>query len=198
MAQDTNGNGLEDLDFGETSPFSPEPAPEKKPGNRNFLIALGVIGGIFILLTIALIVVAVVILPGQRAAREQQQAAVLAANTATAQAATLEAEKALIPPTFTPAPPTAVLPTNTPVIVQATSTATVAPTQVSDAQKATLSAQQTQVAGGKLTTTVIPTSTALPTTGFADEVGLPGLIALGGGLILLILLVRRLRFTNAA
>lgn len=55
-----NDNDLEELDFGEEGQ-TPVPPEEPKPANRNFLIALGVIGGIFVLITIALIVVATLI-----------------------------------------------------------------------------------------------------------------------------------------
>ena len=198
-----NDNDLEDLDFGEEPKKPEEPLePEKKPSNRNFLIALGVIGGIFILITLALIFVAAVILPGQNAGREQARIQTLAANTATAQSATDEAVQAAIIPTSTITPiPTATVPavTNTPVVAP-TQTNTAAPalatatvTVASDAQKATLSAQQTQLAAGKFTATVIATSTALPNTGFADEVGLPALLGLGAALILVIFVARRLR-----
>jgi hypothetical protein len=45
-------------------------------------------------------------------------------------------------------------------------------------------------AGGATTT---PTATALPDTGFADDVGIPGLFALAGALLLVIIFARRLR-----
>jgi hypothetical protein len=45
----------------------------------------------------------------------------------------------------------------------------------------------TSVAPGK------PTATALPTTGIADELGTPGLIAAAFVLVVIIFLVRRLR-----
>jgi LPXTG-motif cell wall-anchored protein len=195
-----NDNDLEELDFGEEGQ-PPEPTEEEKPNNRNFLVALGGIAGVFILITIALIVVALLILPGRRQANEEASVSTLAANTATAQFATDEAQKAIIllTPSVTPIPsatPTPLPATNTPVVASTqTMTATVSSseTAVSDAQKATLSAQQTQLAGGKFTATVIATSTALPNTGFVDEVGLPGLLGLAAGLILIIFLARRLR-----
>ena len=195
-----NDNDLEELDFGQEGQ-TPEPEPEKKPGNRNFIIALGAIGLIFVLITIALIVVAVFILPGQSKARQQASALTLAANTATAQFATDQAQQAVIvlPATATTGPTsTKQPPTNTPVVAPtqtSTTAATIAPsaTAASDAQKATLSAQQTQLASGKFTATVIATSTALPNTGFADEVGLPALLGLGAALILIVFLARRLR-----
>jgi len=202
-----NDNDLEELDFGEEGQ-KPEPPEENKPANRNFLIALGVIGGIFVLITIALIVVATLILPGRNRASLEAGALTLAANTATAQFATDEAQRVIIlqTPSVTPIPsntPTSPPATNTPVVAP-TQTATTdpgaaaSPTAVSDAQKATLAAQQTQLAGGKFTATVIATSTALPNTGFADEVGLPGLLGLAAGLVLVIFLARRLRATPGA
>ncbi len=58
----------------------------------------------------------------------------------------------------------------------------------------TVAALYTQAALAELT--VFPTSTALgdvPATGFADEVGLPGLFIIGFVLVVIILLSRRLR-----
>jgi hypothetical protein len=46
-----------------------------------------------------------------------------------------------------------------------------------------------------LTVTPTATPTGLPDTGFADDVGIPGLIALSGILILVIVFARRLRTT---
>jgi LPXTG-motif cell wall-anchored protein len=40
---------------------------------------------------------------------------------------------------------------------------------------------------------MVATSTALPTTGFADEVGIPGLLGMAVLLIAVIFLARRLR-----
>jgi cytoskeletal protein RodZ len=191
-----NDNDLEDLDFGENKP--PE-GPANRPSNRNFLIALGIIGGIFVIVVIALLAVVFLVLPARNAVQQQQFRAQAAANTATAQFATDQALSALLllTPSATPVPsatpplPTA---TNTPVVAPAaTKTPTATSTTVPDAQKATLSAQQTQLAAGKFTTTVIATSTALPTTGFADQVGLPGLLGLGAALILIVFLARRMR-----
>ena len=55
---------------------------------------------------------------------------------------------------------------------------------------ATVGAAFTQIANS--TQTIIPTSTALPNTGFADDVGAPGLILLAIVLVVVIFLVRRL------
>lgn len=66
---------------------------------------------------------------------------------------------------------------------------------------ATLGALLTQVAANQQGTSqvgggVAATSTALPSTGFADEVGLPGLLGLALGLVVLIFLTRTLRLTT--
>ncbi len=196
-----NDNDLEELDFGESTPPG-EPPEDKKPSNRNFFVALGILGGIFLLIAAALVVVVLYVLPGRNAQRTAQTTAQLAANTATAQFATDEALRAIqlltpsatLQPTNTPLLPT---PSNTPVVAPI-STSTPTSTSVTDAQRATLSAQQTQLASGKFTATVIATSTALPSAGFADEVGLPGLFGLALALILIIFLARRLRSNTAA
>jgi LysM repeat protein len=93
-------------------------------------------------------------------------------------------------------PVAAVAATNTPVVVFASSTpvlvATVNPIT------ATVGAAYTQAALAQLT--VIPTSTALgavPSTGFADEVGLPVLLIAGAVFLVLIFLVRRVRTARA-
>jgi LPXTG-motif cell wall-anchored protein len=58
----------------------------------------------------------------------------------------------------------------------------------------------TEAAGGDVlgtgtaaVSTAVVAATALPTTGFADEIGLPGLLGISALLIGVILLVRRMR-----
>jgi LPXTG-motif cell wall-anchored protein len=53
---------------------------------------------------------------------------------------------------------------------------------------------QTQQAAANLTAT----ATALPKTGFAGDVGLPGLIGLALAMILIIILTRRLRVSTSS
>jgi hypothetical protein len=87
------------------------------------------------------------------------------------------------------------------VIAQATDT----PTPTQNPATATVGAAFTQIAQVAATTTittqttgtVIATSTALPNTGFADDVGLPGMFALAIALVIVIFLVRRLRAAPA-
>jgi len=124
----------------------------------------------------------------QLASYNQTAAYIYAANTATVQAATQQAnlehraqtQNALPTPTKTPKP------TNTPVIAQGTPTPLI---NLADlAHTATLSAMLTQVARGGLAT-----PTALPKTGFAEDMGLPLLAMLTVLCIGLILVVRRAR-----
>ncbi len=89
-------------------------------------------------------------------------------------------------------------PTSTPVIAQATVTAS--PTQ--NPATATVGAAFTQIAAAstastQTTLTVIATSTALPNTGFADDIGLPGMFAMAFAFVIVIFLVRRLRAVPA-
>jgi hypothetical protein len=84
------------------------------------------------------------------------------------------------------------------VIAQATATAS--PTQ--NPATATVGAAFTQIAqtavtNANTTQTVIATSTALPNTGFADDVGLPGMFAMALAFVVVIFLVRRLRAVPA-
>lgn len=169
------------------------PEPEKKPSNRNFLLAIGILGVIFVLALILLLLVAPKLIAQQNAARQETAAAINAANTATA-AAALQGQATKVPATATKAP-VVVVKTNTPI-----PTAT---SRLSAAELATAQALQTQMAGqggGIATPTVkitpLATATALPTTGFADEVGLPGLLGMAGAMILVIILARRLRFSS--
>ncbi len=197
-----------------------EEAAEARPAsNRNFLMALGIIGSLFVLMTIALVVVAVLVLPRERARRELVNAAIVTQNVATAVKATEEAVILMIPsptPTLdvTPVPPTA---TATSVVAVPTNTSTAAATAtelVLDARTATVAALLTQAVESKMTATpgngitatviagvgataaaATARATQLPTTGFADDVGLPGMFGMAIGLIVVIILVRRLRLS---
>jgi hypothetical protein len=181
-------------------------------GNRNFILALGIMGGIFILVLIGL--VWFWLTSGQRGGGGQQadinatNQVIMTANAETASAATKAAGLVLTPSvtptaTNTLVPPS---PTNTQVLAQASATntpgtggaiLTVTPNlQTRTATIVALLTQnaaqtQTQAAMVKLT----GTATALPKTGFAEDVGLPGLFAMALGLVLVIVLVRRLRLS---
>ena len=141
-----------------------------------------------------------------------QNALVEASATQAAVEAGINAQ--LLTPSVTPtatdtvAPPT---PTHTQVVAQFTATpmptATVA-LSGDKAKTATVAALFTQAAAAKITNTPTPTSksgsggsgvvtsTTLPQTGFADEVGLPAMFGLSLILIAVIVLVRRLRLST--
>ncbi len=171
------------MNDGDSSNFDAPPPEESS--NRTFLIAAGILGGIVLLSIACLAGYALVILPSQRTTQQQAATAQAVQNLQVAQALTATANAASIP-TATITPP----PTQTPVVAQATAT-TVAATNTPDPATATVAAALTQAALAQLTH--VPTSTALPGTGFADQYGAPGLVILGMALVGVIFLARRLR-----
>jgi len=159
--------------------------PPEESSNRTFLLAAGGLG--------ALVLLGLLCIAGYLFFRNSsnQQTEATAAFQLTQQQVTIQAgvtqtsvAQAL---TQTAAVTNTVPPTNTPVIAQATATLTA----TANPATATLGAAFTQIANS--TQTIIPTSTALPNTGFADDVGAPGLIGIAIALVVVIFLVRRLR-----
>ena len=162
--------------------------PREESGNRTFLIAAGILGGITVLALICIALYALVLLPRQRTAQEQQVATLNAQNTQVALAIT-QTSAAMAAPTLTPTKPaltSTATATPTSVVVVATSTSA-----GQDPRTATVAALLTQAA---LTTqTVVPTATNLPDTGFADEFGLPVMMGMAVLLVAVIFVARRLR-----
>ena len=165
---------------------------EGESSNRTFMIAAGILGGIVLLSIACLAGYALIILPQQNSAQQNaqnvqatQQAQVQEALTATQYAMGLSQ---------TPLATDMLSPTNTPVVAQPTATNTPEVpgfTFTPDPATETVAAALSQVAAS--TGTVYPTSTALPTSGFADEVGLPGMFIAAMVLVAVIFLARRLR-----
>jgi hypothetical protein len=166
-------------------PVNYDAPPPEESSNRTFLIAAGILGGIVLLSIACLAGYGLLILPRQNAANQQAATAQAAQNLQVAQALTATSEALLIPTATVTLPPT-----QTPVIAQATATTAVI-TTTPDPATATVAAALTQAAQAQLTH--VPTSTALPGTGFADEYGAPGLVILGMTLVGVIFLARRLR-----
>jgi hypothetical protein len=164
------------------------PLPEEST-NRPFVIAAAALGGIMLLSIICLGLYALVLAPRQRAARATEAANIILQNTQVVIGMTETA--GALEPSFTPPPTRSPVPSNTPtatrVVVLPTATATT-PAATVDPRTQTAIAQAQQV-----TATRTRTATALPTTGFGDEVGFPNLALLGGGLIIVVFLARRLR-----
>ena len=208
---------------------APEPTEPEQPeggegNNRTFLIAAIILGGIVLLSLICMAVLAIFWLPSQNAMRAATQEANIAASTQAAFVSQQTQEAASYTATLPPTEIATLVPTETPVVVFATNTASAVPS--SDPATATVQALQTQLAAaqvaasqtaeargtpgaaGKTTGTpgksaVTPGKSGTPgtpgatsqlaRTGFADEVGLPGLFILSIILVAVILLARRLR-----
>ena len=164
-------------------------APEES-NNRTFLIAAG---GLGFLVLVALLCLGAYIIFNNNTNQANQATAQAQATIqeATVQAALTQTAISQSQTQVAQVTDTAIPPTNTPVIAVATSTLTETPNPAT----ATVGAAFTQIAVS--TQTIVPTSTALPNTGFADDVGIPGMFALTLGFIILIFLARRLRSTPA-
>ncbi len=177
-----------------------EPEPPKRRGNRTFLIAIAIVGIIFVIALILLLLVAPKLLANQRLAQQEQAAQINAANTATAMYATSMAQLAQATKTPTKTVVAAsggAAPTKTPVVViQQNTPMGAGGSGLSASELATVSALQTQMAGRGAAGTPGATSTALPSTGFADEVGLPMMAGLAIILVAVIVLSRRLRMNT--
>ena len=159
--------------------------PPEESSNRTFLFAAG---GLGLLVLIALLCLGAYVLFTLNSGQSATQTAIA---QATQQAATIQAgltqtavAQAL---TATSGVTSTVAPTNTPVVAQASATISA----TANPATATVGAAFTQIAVS--TQTIIPTSTALPNTGFADEVGIPGLLIAALVFVVLIFLIRGLR-----
>jgi hypothetical protein len=179
----------EDFDVG-------APLPEES-SNRTFVMVAGGLGALLVLSMICLAVYALVLAPRQQASRATQAIEVNLQNTQQAQtqtAAVVQQTPSRTPTATETQEPTATV-TPTQVVVLPTSTATPFLTLPTLApETATAAAQQTlaaQSGGGGATVTA--TSTALPATGFAEDIGVPTLALLGGVLLAVIFIARGLR-----
>jgi hypothetical protein len=169
--------------------------PEEK-SNRTFVVAAGAVGGLLVLSMICLAVYALWWAPRQQEARNAQATQIILDNTKVAEQLTATAG-ALHPtntkaPTKTPVPTATMTPTAVVVVASPTPTsaATMDPGIATAIAQATLAAAQGGGGGGT------PTPTALPATGFADEVGLPGLVLLGVLLVVVVIVSRQLRLRS--
>lgn len=175
------------MSFDDNTDFDDANPPEES-SNRTFLLVAGALGG--------LVLLGLLCIGGYLFFRNSsnQQTEATAAFQLTQQQVTIQAgvtqaarSQAETQTAIATAITNTVPPTNTPVIAEATSTFTA----TANPSTATLGAAFTQIANS--TQTIIPTSTALPNTGFADDIGAPGLILVAIALVGVIFLVRRLR-----
>ena len=164
--------------------------PPEESGNKTFVLVAAILGGIVLLSIVCLGIYGLYWIPRQTAQRDAQQATLVAQNLQVDQALTAKAVSDMLTQVAAASP--TVEPTQTPVF-QAT------PTQqtTADPQTATVAAALTQAAQAQLTVTGMPTSTALPNTGFLDDIGASGLAIMAVALVIVILLARRLRTSPA-
>ena len=165
-----------------------EGQPEEERGNRTFIIVAVILGAIMLLSLACIAYVALRSLGPSRSLRSTQVAAITQTDQAQQEILAMRVEQTHAAETQKAAPTnTQVLPTNTAAptktsVVVKPSGASPTPLATQDPRTATVAALFTQAAEAQKT--VIPTSTALPESGFADEVGLPGLAALTAALLL--------------
>ncbi len=214
---------MTDLDF---SNYEQEP-PQQPQNNKTFMIIVGILGAVILLSLVAAAVYALLVLPGQNSAKQELAIQINAQNTATVMAATSAAMTAMAPtetplPTATEEPTSTPMPTETPqpkeivsddttVLADGTSSEIAvggADLDEDAAMTATVGALLTQASGlkadGDPAATQDPaafgagvTATALPTTGFADEVGIPSIVGLGFLCIVAILVSRQVRYARS-
>jgi hypothetical protein len=169
--------------------YDSAPPPEES-NNRTFVIVAGILGGIILISVACLAAVYLLGIRGNTAQADASGTATAAAANAFINQALTSTFEASILPTTTSTP----LPSPTLVVALATSTLTPDPSAVTQSPiTATVAAALTQAAAAQLT--IVPTSTALPSTGIADEYGLPGMFVMALAFIIVILLSRRLRAT---
>jgi hypothetical protein len=189
---------------------SPEAPPPEESGNRMFFIVAGVLGGIALLALICIAVYALVWRPQSMKVREQNLATLNAQNTEVAsiiaststaarQAAIEAAYTATSTKTPVPAPPTATLPPTSVVAIPSEGSpaaATLLPEMATaTALYPTLTANAILFSQTLTARPALATSTVIPDTGFADNIGLPLMLGLAVLLIVVIFLARRLRTT---
>ncbi|HSM23581.1 MAG TPA: hypothetical protein VK856_01815 [Anaerolineaceae bacterium] len=179
--------------------------------NKPFIIGIGILGAIVVLSILAIIAYVILFRPQTTTDLQSQAAEIYAQNTAIAFVATQTAEFEQKQATQKAAPSTtSIVPSATSVVAMPTATtgtivqATSVAGQDPAVRTATVAAFQTQaaaalqsgtpIAAGTLDPQVTPTT--LPTAGFMDEVGLPALLGTALALLILIFLVRKLRFSS--
>jgi hypothetical protein len=189
-------NDFDDLDIEEMD--SEDTITTSRGSNRTFLVVAGILGAILLIALLAIAAYALLVLPGRDTGQQTQVAAINATNTAVAEEAQLTAiaKQITLTPTFTATlPPTKTstpTPTNTSTPVLASTNTPDPGDGTVDPATETVAALLTQQAGG----TLVPTATALPDTGFADDFGVPGLLLIAGVLMVVIILSRRLRSSS--
>jgi hypothetical protein len=183
---------------------TPDAPPPEEKSNRTFWIVGGIMAGLVFLTLVCMAIYFLILRPRTTTQSNATQAAISTENALNIQKATLTAQAAqwtaTIPPTPLPLPtkttvPNTPVPSPTPVISIPLSS----PAATDTTDPATLAAMQTQLAYQMTSTFFVGQGTpgfegqGMPSTGFFDEVGLPGMIILALALVIVILLARRMR-----
>jgi hypothetical protein len=196
-----------EIDYPEDETYLDDEEGGSGPDRKVLLIIGAIVGGI-VIVGLCIGAYFMVIVPRQEAAQLHETETAVAAAATEAQGLTQTAIAGIPAATFTPLPTE--LPTNTPTATATEEPQSALPSVTSeggptaDPRTATVQAlltqaalAQTQAAAAILTVTATPTSTALPDTGFADDVGIPALLAMTALLIMVIFVARRLREATA-
>ncbi|MFZ6031562.1 MAG: hypothetical protein ACOYYS_27955 [Chloroflexota bacterium] len=173
-----------------------ERLPEES-NNRTFIILGGIIVALIVATMICMgIFAAIRIFPAMNAARANDEATLVARSTQQQEMI----EQSLTETAGAPTPTELFPPTPSPSMTPAaTKTPLLAPSATSGTPEAnsatqTVIALKTQLAAAQLTKFPTPTATsAMPKSGFADDVGAPGLLGLAIVLVVVIFVARRLR-----
>jgi len=211
MSNAFNFEDDEQVPFGE-QPTEGEPggdAPQdgSEGGNKNFMIAAIALGSIFLLTLLCAAGYFLLVFPKQQAGKlsAAQTATSVMVDAATSVAQTKEVQD--YTPTLEPTATFTPIPTNTPVFIDPATATSVAPSTGgtgaplaggAGATQTQQSVNSTATRQRQMTTTLTPqgTSTSLAATGFADEVGLPLLLASALMMVAILFLARRLRLSQ--
>lgn len=192
-------------------PDDSAPPEPKRSGSRSFLVVAGTLGAIMLLALVGMAVYALVILPQQQAAEPEQPSSAQLTSTAVALALQATDTPTRTPTsTFTASPTQTATdtPTDTPTETPITPLFTNTFTATTNAATATVDALLTQAAiaqtqaatpgasataDGSVTATPTVTPSALPDSGFADNLGIPGLLLAAAIMLMIIFTARRLR-----
>jgi len=182
-----------DMDFPETE----DEEFDGESSNRTFIIAASVLGGIILLALICVAAYALVLAPRQKQQVADADATRVAQNTQVAEMLTETAIADIAALAAQASPTVAASPTAspTPVIAVATDTPTATP---DIAATGTVAAALTQAAIALQETPISTLPAELTNTGFADDVGIPGMLGLVGLLLVVIFFARRMRQANAS
>lgn len=172
--------------------LGPDRGNKPRSGGRPLLTILGIIVAIIIIGAVAVAFIYFYLLPQSQQANQELIAQQNAAATATANLITQEANISIWATGTARARPT-----QTATVTQTPPATRTPQLGTADPRTATVEVIMTQAAAARMTATYQGTAGTLPDTGFADGVGLPGLITLSLLLIVVIFLARRLRTTTA-